>query len=223
MDSFAARLRNYVFRAMGLTKGAGFRNSADYWERRYQSGRDSGPGSYDHFASYKASFLNKFIAENLIESVVEFGVGDGNQLRLGKYPRYLGIDVSETIVQRCRRVFCEDSTKQFATTRDFPGGLFDLSLSLDVIYHLVEDEVFHAYMKDLFDSSSKFVIIYSSDTDDDLGIADPHVKHRKFSKWVEDNRRDWALQLHEPNPYPYNKETKEGTFADFFVYGKVAT
>jgi hypothetical protein len=41
-------------------------------------------------------------------------------------------------------------------------GRFDLELSLDVIYHLVEDEVFDAYMRSLFAHAGRFVVIYSS-------------------------------------------------------------
>lgn len=39
----------------------------------------------------------------------------------------------------------------------------DLALSLDVIYHLIEDEIFEKYMKDVFRASTKYVIIYSTD------------------------------------------------------------
>lgn len=42
----------------------------------------------------------------------------------------------------------------------------DLSLSLDVIYHLVEDEVFETYINTLFKSARRYVIIYSSNSDD---------------------------------------------------------
>ena len=44
------------------------------------------------------------------------------------------------------------SSKSFYLASQMPAisGLFDLVLSLDVIYHLVEDEVYDAYMRSLF-------------------------------------------------------------------------
>jgi hypothetical protein len=65
---------------------AEFPGSADYWERRYAEGGDSGHGSYGRFAEFKAEVLNRFVAEQRIESIVEFGCGDGNQLTLASYP-----------------------------------------------------------------------------------------------------------------------------------------
>jgi hypothetical protein len=59
-----------------------FASSADYWERRYQKGGTSGAGSYNHLAEFKAEFLNAFVAEHHVASVIEFGSGDGAQLRL---------------------------------------------------------------------------------------------------------------------------------------------
>src|ERR1700744_3995435 len=78
-------------------------SSSSYWESRYASGGNSGVGSYAQFARFKADVLNTFVAEHKVQSVIEFGCGDGNQLKLAAYPKYLGLDVSETIVAKCRK------------------------------------------------------------------------------------------------------------------------
>ena len=95
----------------------------------------------------------------------------------------------------------------------------ELTLSLDVIYHLIEDDVFFSYMKRLFDSSEKFVIIYSSNTDKQVKLQAGHVKHRKFSKWIE-RKPEWQLIQHIPNRYPYTGNDQEGSFAEFYIYEK---
>lgn len=87
--------------------------SADYWERRYQSGGDSGAGSYNRLALFKAEILNEFVKSNNISSVIEWGCGDGNQLKLAQYPQYMGIDVSAKAIEICKEKFYEDSSKQF--------------------------------------------------------------------------------------------------------------
>src|SRR6185295_15810324 len=102
-------------------KPRAFAGSAAYWEERYRKGGNSGAGSYAHFAEFKAEVLNAFVAEKSVASVIEFGCGDGNQLSLAKYPRYLGVDVSAAAVAKCRAMFTGDKTKTFATTADYAG------------------------------------------------------------------------------------------------------
>ena len=48
-----------------------------------------------------------------MNSVVEFGCGDGNQLNLSihAYPRYLGFDVSHTVLVRLRVRFARHKQK----------------------------------------------------------------------------------------------------------------
>jgi len=131
-----------------LRQRIGFRGSAQYWERNYACGGTSGPGSYGALAEGKAAFLNAFVDEHGVGSVIEFGCGDGHQLSLARYPRYVGVDVSRTAIGLCRRQFAHDGTKSFFLYDDAcfvdRAGLFtaELALSLDVIYHLTEDEVF---------------------------------------------------------------------------------
>ena len=82
-----------------------FEGSAEYWESRYAKGGHSGAGSYGPLAEFKSEFLNRFVAENEVQSVLEFGHGDGSQLELVNYRNYLGFDVSETAVNSCRQRF----------------------------------------------------------------------------------------------------------------------
>lgn len=193
-------------------------HSRSYWERRYADGGDSGAGSYGKLSLFKAEVINRFLARQDIESVIEFGCGDGHQLALGQYPRYLGLDVSHTVIDQCRMRFAEDNTKRFLVIDDYGGQHADLALSLDVIYHLVEDDVFHVYMNRLFDSASRFVIVYSSNTDNNRGNHACHVRHRKFSRWIKVHASGWKLSSHIPSRYPYRSDKRDGSFADFYIY-----
>jgi hypothetical protein len=204
---------------------AAFAGSAGYWERRYATGGTSGHGSYGRLAEFKAEVLNRFVAEERIGTVIEFGCGDGNQLSLAAYPDYVGLDVSESALGACRRRFANDPGKRFLPYR--PGGRdggaplsADLALSLDVIYHLTEDEVFEAYMCDLFDAARKFVVIYSSDTAVTDPAEPPHVKHREFSRWVAGRRPEWRLIRRVPNRFPAGGDDAPGSFAEFFIFAR---
>lgn len=175
-------------------------SSARFWEERYASGGNSGDGSYGESAQFKARFLNEFVAQHGIRTVVEFGCGDGNQLSLAEYPAYIGYDVSEAAGQMCVERFAGDATKQFwryvATPPLVPDPPGDLSLSLDVIYHLVEDDVYQQHLTDVFAASSRYAILYTTDSavTSNEGTA-AHVLHRPVMADVAERFPRWESVL----------------------------
>jgi hypothetical protein len=202
-----------------------FNGSAPYWEQWYAQGGTSGDGSYGRLAEFKAEILNALVAGHGVESVIEWGCGDGNQLSLARYPSYLGLDVSKSAVARCQQRFRGDDTKTFMFYE--PASDFlqthqlraDLSLSLDVIYHLVEDAVFETYMASLFDCAERLVVIYSSN--EERAVPLRHVRHRRFDTWIAQHRPAWSLLEHIPNRYPQRSAMEpETSHADFFIFGK---
>src|SRR5687768_6622655 len=60
-----------------IIAGLSFLNSNQYWDDRYLIGGNSGAGSYDRLAQFKADVLNKFAYDRDVSSVIEFGCGDG--------------------------------------------------------------------------------------------------------------------------------------------------
>jgi len=170
-----------------------FPGTVNCWEKVYASGGNSGRGSYGMLATYKANFVNAFVKKNRVRSVIEFGCGDGNQLRFAKYPKYIGLDVSATAIKKCMKIFRHDTTKSFFLYNPEyfidKVNVFkcDLSISLDVIFHLVEDDLYEKYMYHLFQSADKFVIIYSSNTEDNALSKGFHIMHHEFTGWVKRN------------------------------------
>lgn len=107
-----------------------FPGSGAYWEERYAEGGNSGVGSYGFLAEFKAEILNAFVAAHGVRTVIEFGCGDGNQLRLARYPVYVGYDVSRTAITHCRKMFKSDDQKSFRLMGEYNGERADLTLSL---------------------------------------------------------------------------------------------
>lgn len=213
-------LRNVFTSKLNNEKWEG---SAKYWEQRYQRGGNSGAGSYDNLAKFKAKILNNFVKENHIKSVIEWGCGDGHQLSLASYPQYTGYDVSKQSIKICKKIFKADKSKQFLWCggKNIEERTADLSLSLDVLYHLTEDEVFDTYMHRLFNSAIKYVIIYSCNDDKYTSNA-PHVKHRIFTEWVKKNELKWNLKRIIKNEYPYDINSPDTTsWSDFYIYQKL--
>ncbi|MCQ6963213.1 hypothetical protein PV02_06575 [Methanolobus chelungpuianus] len=203
-----------------------FPGSIKYWEERYTQGGNSGSGSYNKLALFKAEVLNDFCEKNNVISVIEYGCGDGNQLSLANYKLYIGLDVSKKAIGICQKKFQNDLTKSFFYYDPFyfidNAQIFSahLALSLDVIYHLIEDEIYESYLSNLFKSAINYVIIYSSNCEGIYNDTE-HVKHRCFTKWIEVNKPDWILISHLVNKYPFDSTNeKETSFADFYIYKK---
>lgn len=173
-------------------KGEKFESTEQYWENRYSSGGTSGVGSYDKFAEYKAEVINDFIEQNGVQTAMEMGCGDGNQLSYFKVNQYKGYEISHDAVRKCQERFKEDTSKSFAHFEQFQDEKFDLTLSLDVVYCVVEDAVFEQYMNRLFNSSKRFVIVYSTDTEKNPVVSD-YIKHRKFSNFVAKKHPEFKL------------------------------
>jgi glycosyltransferase involved in cell wall biosynthesis/SAM-dependent methyltransferase len=191
--------------------------SALYWDERYRRGHDCGAGSAGRLALFKAAFLNRLVADRGVRSVLELGCGDGRQLALADYPDYVGVDVSPTAVAMCRDRFAADRTKRFLLAgRQEPDGA-ELTLSLDVVFHLIEDPLFEAHMRALFAHARRLVVVYSSDRDEPT--VDTHVRHRSVSAWVAAHAPGWRRTMHVANPYPFDPtRPAETSFADFHVY-----
>jgi hypothetical protein len=205
-----------IFQNYGQGKSELFPGSEKYWMQRYDSGENSGLGSYGKLAEFKADIINDFVKNNDILTIIEYGCGDGNQLKLANYPSYIGFDVSPKALALCRNIFQSDNTKSFKLMTEYGGETAQLTLSLDVIYHLVEDDIFYSYMKRLFNSSERYVIIYSTNYYKEYKKS--FVKHRQFSRWIETNKPNWKLVQYLPNKHPNNADGKEGSNACFYIY-----
>ena len=211
------RIRRVLFRIRH--KNSPFPGSAEYWERRYRGGGNSGDGSYGGLAEFKAETINAFVAENGIHTVVELGCGDGNQLGLMDVPQYTGYDISKTAVEMCAKMYANDSSKNFIhyLPDQYNGeSKAQLSLSLDIIFHLVEDVVFETYMHHLFQLASDWVIVYSSNSEDPEAEGIEHCRNRKFVDWIGTNISGWELVNKIENRYP------ERSISDFYFYKKSA-
>lgn len=187
-------------------------DSKEYWENRYKSGGNSGIGSYGRYAGFKAKVVNDFIAANKIRSVIDMGCGDGAQLATFRVDKYIGLDVSVTIINKLKSEAMNG--KEFHLMDKFvPVEKCDLALSLDVIYHLTEDVVYADYMKKLFSYANKFVIIQAIDTDDII-TKSAHIKTRKFTAYIALNFKDWRLSRRIKN-------TVSADAYDFYIYEKI--
>lgn len=163
-----------------------------YWDNRYNTGGNSGNGSYGELNNFKVNFINNFIKEKNIETVIDFGCGDGNQLMQTNYKKYLGLDVAKSSIKKCLKLFNNQKNKSFLLYDPmyFVNNNFfkaDLVICIDVLYHIIPEEDFIKTLKDIFSCSKKYVILYTSI---DAYKTEPyrvgaHVRHRDTMFFLE--------------------------------------
>lgn len=195
---------------------------AAYWEKRYQQGGSSGAGSVGRLASFKTQFLNDFIANNKIIDMIDHGCGDGMQQAHLDVNLYTGYDISITAVNRCIDLYGNLLGRSFLPYSRRFGLYADLAVSLDVIYHLVDDKIYYSYLEDLFASGRRFVIIYSTDYDKS-DECPPHMRHRDFKSWVKE-KSSFRLVRKVLNPYNSCDSCDEDNASpcSFFVFERMA-
>ena len=185
----------------------------NYWDKRYKNGGNSGAGSYGHYATHKAEVINKIIVDNKIEIVTEYGCGDGNQLGFfDGYKEYYGYDISPSILEKNKKTYENVKRIHFCENRDdLPKS--DLSLSLDVAYHIMDEVDLIEYLKYMFSKSKKYVLIYTSNHDDNSENTVPdHMIHRIITNYVDEHIKGFELINEIDNPLPSS--------AKFFLYKK---
>lgn len=187
-------------------------NSKLYWEHRYHNGNNSGLGSYGPEAGFKSMYINNFIHQFKIKTINDFGCGDSNQVSLlTGFDNYTGFDVSKTALDLCKVKFKSDKRFNFVNNIDemIPA---DVSFSLDVTYHVIEDDYFNEYMHNLFKLTNKYVLIYSINSDNSIGFA-KHLKNRKFVNWILEKYPNFELIDNKP----YEKKSNG---IGFFLFKK---
>ena len=121
-------------------------------------------------------------------------------------------------------LFLEDTSKNFFVydPNEFEINqqkfAADLVLSLDVIYHLVEDEVYRKYLTNVFNSAKKYVVIYSSNQEIPRMVYSRHVRHRKFTRHVEEWFPAWELKDTFKNNQLKSDTKFNGPSFDFFIF-----
>lgn len=152
-----------------------------YWNRRYRRGGHSGKGSRGTEAEEKARLVSQMVAKHEIGSLLDIGCGDGYVaalLDLGACG-YLGVDPAPHAIKLARKRAPGLSFEVLKSQRPR-----EAHLSMDVIFHLVEEKSYRDHMKLLF-SAHRVVMVYASDYEE-AGAA--HVLHRH---WTSDVPEEW--------------------------------
>ena len=117
------------------------------------------------------------------------GCGDGRVASRLRVARYLGLDVSPEGLRLCKDACGDRPGWAFAlydgvTPPPLPEA--DLALSLDIIFHLVDDTLYRRHLELVF-GSAPLVCIQSSNK---VERGRAHVLHRRF---LDDVPKGWGI------------------------------
>lgn len=178
--------------------------SIDFWKHRYLNNEEfySGKGSRGSLLENKIFFLNEFITKNNINSILDFGYGDSEVSKQLNIENYTGIDILEDLTINQDKYLAKNVSLITSKFNEINfNNKFDLTMALDILYHLYEDETEYLFdtIKNLYDYSDQFIIIY--DLIDGLW------------KEILENKYNVSLFYEQAEPFI-------GTTAKFFVYKK---
>lgn len=149
------------------------------------------------------------------------GCGDGQQLRLSEYPRYIGLDVAPNALEDALRTCAGKGQYSFflyrpTAFRDASGLMTsDLGISLDVIYHLTEEVVFESYMNTLFSmsdqSATSCAVRATGRTSLTTSTSYKHIRQWPVQNRVEYNQPEWKFACRVPNRYPFDSSNPRNT------------
>lgn len=190
--------------------------SISHWEDRYSRDHSSGPGSRGHLARYKASVINELVRRHRVSSILDLGCGDGVVQNLIRCEKYVGLDVAAVAVDLCRRA---DPLREFFLydPRSFDASLFqaDMTISLDVLYHVAEVSLYNLYLDHLFGSSRSLVVLYATDGRVRRSGQAVFRSDKTFMEDVQERFPGFELLEGYPEENPHFEETG----SRFYVYG----
>lgn len=184
-------------------------NDAD-WARNEKGEGTSGTGSLVQFTSDYMIFLQNFLSEKNIKSVVDLGCGDWEFSKYidWKGINYKGIDVVQSVVDKNNKTFSSPSISFECVdviNSDLPEG--DLMLCKDVFQHLTNSDVL-AIIKQI--SKYKYCLITNDVNPHTLTSDNPEILWRGSYR---------QLDLTKP---PFNlKGTKVLTYKGYNVVKQV--
>ena len=196
-----SRLKRLVARSLDVLGVHPNFKTDRYWEKRYATGGNSGLGSQGFNHRFKRDTIERLIRARGIRSVVDFGCGDGRQmfevLSETTLDEYQGIDISPSAVSLCRERYRGLPHCHFDVAGEAPIGTYDLALSLDVIYHVVEYDTYVDYLKTLF-GCSDYVLLYANR--EARASEVPHIVFRANRAEIESLLPETELLEEEPHP-----------------------
>lgn len=210
-------------------------NLIDFWNQRHgklglYSGGDKGISNYENFEFYIhrlsmiLKLINKYYIGKKSLEVLDAGCGKGffsNGLFSSGYI-VSGIDSSVNAISFCKENYPEIFFKQDDLDNFVLNKAFDVVVCIDVMFHIVEDNLWEKSVKNLaYHAKNNSIIIISDyidavDSEKTIGEKIKYIKYRnkkRYSKVLE------PFGFFLKNVVPYNILSNKNSFMVFHRKG----
>jgi hypothetical protein len=181
--------------------------SREYWDRRWRYGPPC-PGSNGAEAVAKAEWVNAVVRDLDVKTMVDGGCGDGSQALMFDVPVYLGVEVAESAYRFAARRLraCPNRAVVLAAPGTQLSVRADLSASLDVVFHLVDEYEYEEWLGNVFGSGRRFVAVHGTNYESE---PEAHMRHHAI---VDDAPREFRLieQADDPESPGWYLWAREG-------------
>lgn len=132
-----------------------------FWNLRYVEDPDkgSGPGSRGDNLALKNRLIGSIVERHQIGSVLDIGCGDIEVVKSAKIRSYVGVDISDVVIERNRRIkpewqfVCADLAGSYCPPRA------DLVLCMDVLIHQRSRKAYFTILSKVLDATKKIALI----------------------------------------------------------------
>jgi hypothetical protein len=174
----------------------------NYWDTRYTFGGGSGYKRIDIniYSNYIWSAIEKTLGKP--QDVIDVGCGDLLVWNNRNCDKYVGIDISSTIIERDKKL--KPNWKFICSSADAPQALkTETAICLNTLFHIMDDKVYDGIINNLISWSNKWIVILTWGTKPDNIPKDSiYQKYRDFSIYKQKIiDSGFSLVLEENIPY----------------------
>lgn len=138
------------------------------WKSNY--GTQSGPGSSIECSYEYLLFLDKFVKENKIKTILDLGCGDFNLMKHFNFDQldYVGVDIVSHVIESNNKNYIKSNIKflEYDITQYTSTYIFDLVILKDVLQHLSNDNILKILKNINFSKNIIFVNDYCEENVD---------------------------------------------------------
>lgn len=166
-------------------------NNKDFWNDRYTNNpsKGSGPGSRGDILAQKQDIVKIMIDKYKVKTVVDYGCGDIETVRHIEFDRYVGVDVSDIVIDKNRSIkpnweFICGNIQDVRTTDDY-----DLVMCLDVLIHQKTKREYFGILKKVLSARDSIVLLSGYEEPPDGWNVFFHEPLSKSLSTLDKNRR----------------------------------
>lgn len=184
-----------------------------YWNSHYIQSGTSGEGSVGKYRDWKWQTITDFIPQ--VNDVIDIGCGDLSFWEGRNCLKYLGIDISPSIIKKNLNLRPEWKFICSPAGNFFPNIKANTVFCQDMLFHIMSEDEYINILKNLTHYSNKWIFIYTWSNNP---FEDSEIRGHLFRSFVSDFNFYQAFKSLVITP---TSDGKYQYYRNFFNYSKI--